>query len=85
VVIHSVLPLRHDVGMYCNETNHLWLGRFAVRLMQLRQDMTLPSAVARAVKAHGYAADIGPERAAELDASVPMWRPRAPTEVPRPR
>jgi hypothetical protein len=63
--------------MYCDETNHLWLGRFAVRLMQLRQDMTLPSAVARAVKAHGYASDLGPERAAELDATASVCQSRS--------
>lgn len=60
--------------MYCEKKNHLWLGRFAVRLMQLRQDMTLSSAVARAVKAHAYAADMAPETAAERDVSLRLSR-----------
>ena len=67
-------------AMHCDKKNHLWLGRFAVRLMQIRQEMTLSSAVARAVKAHGYAAELHPERAAELDATVPTWR--KPTVAP---
>ena len=54
--------------MQCEQKNHLWLGRFAVRLMELRQDITLSAAVGRAVRAHGWAAELRPEAAAEIDA-----------------
>ena len=66
--------------MQCEQKNHLWLGRFAVHLMELRQDLTLPAAVGRAVRAHGWAAELRPEAAAEIDAqalSAPKSIPRA--------
>ena len=53
--------------MLCKETNHLWLGRFSVRLMQLRRDISWPRAVARGVLAHAYLSDLSPEKAALLD------------------
>ena len=41
--------------MLCHQSTHEWLGRFAVRLMQLRQDISLPHAVKRAVVVYGQA------------------------------
>jgi hypothetical protein len=62
------------LAMLCDETTHLWLGRFCVRLMQLRGSMSLREAVSRAVAAHGRFADMIPEDAAQLDAAVATWR-----------
>jgi hypothetical protein len=59
--------------MLCEESNHLWLGRFALRLTQLRTDISWPRAVMRAVAAHAYCSDLEPEYAALLDASVATW------------
>ena len=56
-----------------------WLGRFAVRFMQLRHEVPLHQAAHRAVGAQTYAGHLLPERAAELDATVPHWR--APTRL----
>jgi hypothetical protein len=65
--------------MLCQQTTHQWLGRFALRLMQLRQDISLPTAVTRAVYAHAHSSDMPPEDAAQLDAAVSTWRlPRTP-------
>jgi len=51
-------------------SSHLWLGRFCVRLMQLRQDISLPRAVTRAVAAFAHASRQVPEVAAEIDFAV---------------
>jgi hypothetical protein len=64
-----------DRLMLCKETNHLWLGRFSVRLMQLRRDISWPRAVTRAVVAHAYLSDLSPEKAALLESTAPMWKP----------
>jgi len=61
--------------MLCKETNQLWLGRFSLRLMQLRRDISCPRAVMRAVGAHAYLSDLAPERAALLE-STAQQRPR---------
>lgn len=61
-------------SMLCENTTHHWLGRFAVRLMQLRQNISLPVAVARAVRAYAHSSDMVPEAAAQLDATVSSWR-----------
>jgi len=60
--------------MLCEQTTHQWLGRFAVRLMQLRQNISLPAAVTRAVCFHAHSSDMLPEAAAQLDAAVLTWR-----------
>jgi hypothetical protein len=55
------------------EHTHLarrWLGRFAVRFMQLRHEVPLHQAAHRAVSAQTYADHLLPE----LDATVPHWR-----------
>ena len=51
-----------------------WLGRFAVRIMQLRNEVPLYEAANRAVVVRAYASNLLPERAAELDATVPSWQ-----------
>jgi hypothetical protein len=58
--------------MLCNETNHLWLGRFSTRLVQLRQDISWRRAVMRAVAAHPYLSDLAPEKAALLESRISM-------------
>lgn len=59
--------------MLCDQTTHLWLGRFSVRLMQLREGLTLSAAVRRAVAAHAHSRDMMPEQAARIDAAVVSW------------
>lgn len=66
--------IAEDPAMLCEQSTHLWIGRFAVRLMALRETISMPTAVARAVAAHAYAGDLRPEDAARLDAAVPTWR-----------
>ena len=66
--------IAEDQAMLCKESTHLWIGRFAVRLMALRKTISMPTAVARAVNAYGYACDLRPEDAARLDAAVFTWR-----------
>lgn len=56
--------------MICEQANHLWLGRFSVALMKLRQGTSLPAAVSRAVAAHGHLHDLPPEEAAAIEARV---------------
>ena len=51
-----------------------WLSRFAIRLMQLRPEMTLPAAVSRASIAQRYAGGTAPEHAAEVDVTYSTWR-----------
>ena len=72
--------------MLCDQTTHLWLGRFSVRLMQLREGLALPAAVRRAVAARAHSRAMLPEHAARIDAAVvgpglsrcgPGLRPRA--------
>ena len=65
--------------MEYTHTARRWLGRFAVRLMQLRHEVPLHQAAHRAVSAQIYAGHLLPERAAELDATVPHWR--VPTQL----
>jgi hypothetical protein len=68
-------------AMLCQETNHRWLGAFAVRLMQLRDDMALPEAVRRAVLAHAHASAMPPEEAAAIESRVLTRRAsRAPVQ-----
>jgi hypothetical protein len=47
-------------------SSHAWIGRFAAHLMQLRPSMKLGSAVQYAVMSIHHAADLDPQRAAEL-------------------
>jgi len=47
-------------------SSHAWIGSFAAHLMQLRPSMKLGSAVQYAVMSIHHAADMDPERAAEL-------------------
>jgi len=61
--------------MQRGQSSHLWLGRFCIRLMQLRRDMTLPRAVTRAVAAHAHSSHLRPEAAAEMDAVAAQWVP----------
>jgi len=61
--------------MQCKQSSHLWLGRFCIRLMQLRRDMTLPRAVTRAVAAHAHSSHLPPEAAAAMDAVAARWVP----------
>ena len=56
--------------MVCDQSTHLWLGRFCVQLMRLRQDASLGFAVRRAVTAFAHSRDLLPEDAARLDAAV---------------
>jgi hypothetical protein len=48
------------------ETHH-WLSRFAMRLMELRPDVSFRAAVARAAAAYAYAKNLSPEDAAQVD------------------
>lgn len=50
--------------MSFGNSSHQWLGRFAVELMRLRGDLTLPTAVDRAVRAYVRWHDSPPEEAA---------------------
>jgi hypothetical protein len=52
-----------------NDTHH-WLSRFAVRLMQLRPDVSFRSAVSRAAAAYEHARSLMPEDAAQIDAEI---------------
>jgi len=61
--------------MQYKSSSHLWLGRFCIRLMQLRQDISLPRAVTRAVAAHAHSSHLRPEAAAEMDAVAAQWVP----------
>ena len=71
----TIAPMIEDLS------THQWLGRFAVRLMHLRQDIPLPHAVTRAVAAHGHSGELKPEDAAQIDAAVKTWAlPRRVTE-----
>jgi hypothetical protein len=56
--------------MICRQENHLWLGRFSVALMRLRQGTSLPAAVSRAVRAHERLHDMDPEDAAVVEAMM---------------
>jgi len=47
-------------------SSHAWIGSFAAHLMQLRPSMKLGSAVQYAVMSIHHAADMDPQRAAEL-------------------
>ncbi len=69
--------------MLCKVTNHLWLGRFSVELMRLREGLSLPSAVSRAVYAHGHSSHLRPEEAAAFDASLLAKRDRPAANAPR--
>jgi hypothetical protein len=64
--------------MICEQSNHQWLGRFAIRLMQLDDDVTLPQAVRRAVAAHAHAGDMLPEEAAGIELSIAGGRRQQP-------
>ena len=68
--------------MLCDQKTHIWLGRFCVRLMELRQSIPLPAAVTRAVAAHAHSSDLAPEEAARIDAAVPTWN-LPPRQAPR--
>jgi hypothetical protein len=56
--------------MLCDQTTHLWLGRFSLRLMQLLPGLSMPRAVTRAVHAFGLSSDLNPEQMATIDAAV---------------
>jgi hypothetical protein len=60
--------------MICEQQNHLWLGRFSVALMKLREGTSLPAAVSRAVVAHEHLGDMVPEEAAAIEARVLLRR-----------
>ncbi len=62
--------------MLCKASNHLWLGRFSVELMRLREGLSLPGAVSRAVYAHAHSGHLGPEDAAANDADQLAKRER---------
>lgn len=69
--------------MICAQTNHLWLGRFSVALMKLRNGTSLPAAVSRAVVAHEHLHDMIPEEAAAIEATVLARRADARKSRPR--
>ena len=52
--------------MVANQSSHSWLGRFCVRLLRLRPGLNFIVAVKHAVAAQPYAAELEPERAAEI-------------------
>ena len=56
--------------MLCKQSNHDWLGRFAIHLMRMHDDVSLPEAVRRAVVAHGHAASLPPEEAAAIESRL---------------
>lgn len=47
-------------------TTHSWVGSFAGRLLQLRPELGIGSAVNYAVHSIHHAADLDPQRAAEI-------------------
>jgi hypothetical protein len=55
-----------DTSVVYTNSSHSWIGRFAVRLMQLRPSMNIGSAVQYAVTSIHHAADLDPCRAAEI-------------------
>jgi hypothetical protein len=64
------------------QSTHSWLGRFCVRLMQLRPDTHVVHAVQDAVATFPYASSLEPEDAAEVfaqrhpaDHVIPARRP----------
>ncbi|HEY4065902.1 MAG TPA: hypothetical protein VGM74_03325 [Burkholderiaceae bacterium] len=62
-----------------------WAARFALRLMELRPDMSLRNAVARGAVAEALATGLSPEDAAHVDASeaaLPVWATPPDTPVP---
>jgi hypothetical protein len=52
--------------MVANQSSHSWLGRFCVRLLRLRPGLNVIVAVKHAVATQPYAAELEPERAAEI-------------------
>jgi hypothetical protein len=56
--------------MLCDQSSHVWLGRFSLRLMQLRPGLSMPRAVTRAVHAFALSSDLNPEQVATMDAAV---------------
>jgi hypothetical protein len=69
--------------MLCEASNHLWLGRFSVELMRLRDGLSLPGAVSRAVHAHAHALHLRPEDAAAVDAALLARREHGAANAPR--
>jgi hypothetical protein len=69
--------------MLCEASNHLWLGRFSVELMRLRDGLSLPGAVSRAVRAHAHALHLRPEDAAAVDAALLARREPKAADGPR--
>ncbi len=69
--------------MLCKASNHLWLGRFSVELMRLREGLSLPGAVSRAVYAHAHSGHLGPEDAAVCDAALLAKRGHVAPSGPR--
>ena len=61
------------------ETHH-WLSRFAMRLMELRPDVSFRAAVARAAAAYAHAKNLSPEDAAQIDVEAFVRRGRADVE-----
>jgi len=56
--------------MLCDQSTHVWLGRFSLRLMQLRPSISWPSAVTRAVQAFALSSDLNPEQMAAIHAAI---------------
>ncbi len=69
--------------MLCKVSNHLWLGRFSVELMRLREGLSLPNAVSRAVYAHAHASHLSPEDAAAREAVLLATREHCAPSGPR--
>ena len=54
--------------MLCEQSTHVWLGRFSQRLMQLYPGIKWRTAVARGVYAFPHAHELTSEEAARFDA-----------------
>ena len=80
LVFNPSVLCEHRLPMVGDQSTHEWLGQFAVRLMRLRQDISRPCAVPRAVVAHGHSSDLMPEEAAKIDAAVSALK--LPLKVP---
>lgn len=48
----------------------IWIGRFAIRLMELRSEMNAVTAAQLAVASYSDASELDPEEAAEILATV---------------
>ena len=52
------------------DESHVWIARFADRLMQLQPDVRLSLAFARAASMYAHVKDMAPEEAAQMEAAI---------------